>query len=193
MTQHNEDLFSASFEYMSIGTQYSDSSNDANVFPPYIMSYDQPSLHPSLHPSSHPLGSIGKYGMINHPHDPQMPFQIPYQKQQGFQTSMWVNPEFPIHREVVGTSQAFMHDMFDLIINIIGTLYLGVSIVFIKMGSLRQILQWSHIDLYFGFERPFQSNINVYISLFMSFLYFLQSIFMNFKVFLLIFNISIFM
>ena len=51
MAQHNEDSFSASFEYMSIGTQYSDSSNDANVFPPYTMSYGQPSSHPS--------GSIG--------------------------------------------------------------------------------------------------------------------------------------
>ena len=38
-------------------------------------------------------------------HDPQMPFQIPYQLQEGFQTSMWVNPEFPIHGEVVGRSQ----------------------------------------------------------------------------------------
>ena len=66
MTQHNEDSFSASFESMSIGTQYSDSSNDANVFPPYTMSYCQPSSHPS--------GSIGEYGMLNYPHDPQMPF-----------------------------------------------------------------------------------------------------------------------
>ena len=38
MIQHNEDLFSASFESMSIESQYSDSSNDANVFPPYIWS-----------------------------------------------------------------------------------------------------------------------------------------------------------
>ena len=97
MAQHNEDSFSTSFESMHIGTQYSDSSNDANVFPPYTMSYGQPSSHPS--------GSIGEYGMINYPHDPQMPFQIPYQMQQGFQTSMWVNPEFPIHGEVVGTCQ----------------------------------------------------------------------------------------
>ena len=44
MTQHNEDSFSASFESMSIGNQYSDSSNDANVFPPYTLSYGQP-LH----------------------------------------------------------------------------------------------------------------------------------------------------
>ena len=97
IAQHNEDLFSASFESMSIGTQYSDSSNDANVFHPYTMSDGQPSAHPS--------SSIGEYGMINCPHDPQMSFQIPYQMQQGFQTSMWVNPEFPIHGEVVGTSQ----------------------------------------------------------------------------------------
>ena len=84
MTQHNEDSFSASFESMSIGTQYSDSSNDANVFPPYTMSYGQPSPHPS--------DSIGEYGKINHPYDAQMPFQTPFQMQQGFQTSMWVNP-----------------------------------------------------------------------------------------------------
>ena len=76
MTQHNDDSFSTSFESISIDTQYSDSSNDANIFIPYIMSYGQL--------SSHLLGSIGEYGMINYPHDPQMPFQIPYQMQQGF-------------------------------------------------------------------------------------------------------------
>ena len=75
MTQHNEDSFSASFESMSIGTQYSDPSNDANIFPPYTMLYGQP---------SHPSGSISEYGMINYPRDPQMSFQIPYQMQQGF-------------------------------------------------------------------------------------------------------------
>ena len=97
MTQHNEDFFSASFESMSIGTKYSYSSNDANVFPPYTMSYGQASSRPSC--------SIGEYGMINYPHDPQMSFQTLYQMQQGFQTSMWVNPKFPIHGEAVGTSQ----------------------------------------------------------------------------------------
>ena len=80
MTQHNEDSFSASFKSMSIDTQYSDSSNDVNVFPPYTMSYGQPSSHPS--------DSIGEYGMINYPHDAQMSFQTPYKMQQGFQTSM---------------------------------------------------------------------------------------------------------
>ena len=154
MAQHNEDSFSNSFESMSIGTQYSDSSNDANVFPPYTS------------------GSIGEYGMINYSHDPQMPFQTPYQMQQGFQTSMWVNPELPIHGEVWVQVKTFMHGMFDLIINIIRTLCLDMSIVFIKVGSLRQMLQWSHIDIHFGFERPLQCNINVCISLLMSFLHF---------------------
>ena len=145
MTQHNEDSFSASFESMSIDTQYNDSSNDANVFPPYTMSYGQPSSHPS--------NSIGEYGMINYPHDAQMSFQTPYQMHQGFQTSMWVNPEFPMERLWV-QFKTFMHGMFDLIINIIGTLYLCMSIVFTKIGSLRQMLQWSHIDFHFGGERP---------------------------------------
>ena len=98
MTPYNDDSFSASFESMSIETQFSDSSNEGNIFPPYTMSYGQPSSHPS--------GSIGEeYEMVNYPQDPQMPFQIPYQMQEGFQTSMWVNPEFSIHGEVVGRSQ----------------------------------------------------------------------------------------
>ena len=85
MTPYNEDLFSASFESMSIGTQFSDSSNEDNIFPPYTMSYGQLSSHPS--------GSISEeYGMVNYPHDPQMSFQILYQMQEGFQTTMWVNP-----------------------------------------------------------------------------------------------------
>ena len=39
MTPYNEDSFSASFESMSIGTQFSDSSNEGNIFHPYTMSY----------------------------------------------------------------------------------------------------------------------------------------------------------
>ena len=98
MAHHNEDSLSTSFESMSIGTQYSDSSNDGNIFPPHTMTYGQPSSNPSA--------SIDEeYGMINYPHAEQMPFNIPYQMQQGFQTNMWVNPQFPIHGEVVGTSE----------------------------------------------------------------------------------------
>ena len=57
MTPYNEDSFSASFESMSIGTQFSDSSIEGNIFPSYTMSYGQPSSHLS--------GSIGEeYGMV---------------------------------------------------------------------------------------------------------------------------------
>ena len=98
MAHHNEDSLSTSFESMSIGTQYSDSSNDSNIFPLNTMSYGQPSSNPSA--------SIDEeYGMTNYPHAEQMSFHIPYQIQQGFQTNMWVNLEFRIHEEVVGTSQ----------------------------------------------------------------------------------------
>ena len=80
MTPYNEDSFSANFESISIGTQLSDSLNEGNIFPLYTMSYGQP--------FSHLLVSIGEDRMINYPHDPQMSFQISYQMQQEFQTSM---------------------------------------------------------------------------------------------------------
>ena len=47
MTPYNEDSFSTNFESMSIGTQFNDSLNEGNIFPPYTMSYGHPSLHPS--------------------------------------------------------------------------------------------------------------------------------------------------
>ena len=81
-----------------------------------------------------------------------------------------------------------MHDMLDLIINIIGTPCLGMSIVFTKIGSIHQMLQLSHINLHFNFKNSLQCIyliINVIFTL-------LESISMNFKVFLLIFYISIF-
>ena len=43
MEPYNEELLSGSFESMSIGTQFSDSLNEANVYPPHVMSYGQPS------------------------------------------------------------------------------------------------------------------------------------------------------
>ena len=81
-----------------------------------------------------------------------------------------------------------MHDMFDLIINIIRTPCLGMSIVFTKIGFIHQMLQLSHINLHFYFKNSLQCIyliINVIFTL-------LESISMNFKVFLLIFYISIF-
>ena len=147
MAHHNEDSLSASFESMSIDTQYSDSSNGGNIFPPNTMSYGQPSSNPSA--------SIDEeYGMINYPHAEQIPFHVPYQMQQGFQTNMWVNPEFLSMERLWIQVKAFMHGMFHLIINIIGTPCPGMTIVFTKMGSLHKMLQWSHIDLHFGGERP---------------------------------------
>ncbi|RVW67042.1 hypothetical protein CK203_064397 [Vitis vinifera] len=68
MTLYNEELLSGSFESMSIGTQFSNSSNKANVYPPYVMGYDQPS------------SSIGEeYGMSSYPSDAQMSYQVLYQ------------------------------------------------------------------------------------------------------------------
>ena len=78
MTHHNEDSLSASFESVSIDTQYSDSSNEDNIFPPNTMSYGQPS-------SNHSASIDEEYGMINYPHAEQMSFHIPYQMQQGCQ------------------------------------------------------------------------------------------------------------
>ena len=81
-----------------------------------------------------------------------------------------------------------MHDMFNLIINIIMTLCLGMSIVFTNIESLHQMLQLSHINLHFDFKNLLQCIfliINVIFTL-------LESISINFKVFLLIFDISIF-
>ena len=45
MTPYDEDSFSTCFESMSIETQFGDSSNEGNIFPPYKMSYGQPSSH----------------------------------------------------------------------------------------------------------------------------------------------------
>ena len=104
------------FKSMSIGTQYSDSSNDNNIFPPHTMSYGQSSSNPS--------GVIDEeYGMINYPHVEQMSstFHIRCNKSM---EKLWVQVK------------TFMHDMFDPIINIIGTSCPGMSIVFTKMGSL---------------------------------------------------------
>ena len=72
MTHHNEDSSLASFESMSIGTQYNDSSNDNNIFPSNTMSYGQPSSNPSP-------AIDEEYGMRNYLHAEQISFHIPYQ------------------------------------------------------------------------------------------------------------------
>ena len=94
MTPYNEELLSGSFESMSIGTQFSDSSNEANIYPPYVMGYDQPSS-----------STDEEYGMPSYPSDAQMSYQVPYQMQGGFDMNTWVNLEYPIHVEAVDKAQ----------------------------------------------------------------------------------------
>ncbi|RVW22552.1 hypothetical protein CK203_105655 [Vitis vinifera] len=91
MEPYNEELLSGSFESMSIGTQFSDSSNEANVYPPHVMSYGQPSS-----------STDEEYGMSRYSPSRQIPYQIPYQMEEGFGINTWVNFEYPIHVEALG-------------------------------------------------------------------------------------------
>ena len=65
MEPYNEELLSGSFESMSIGTQFSDSLNEANVYPPHVMSYGQPSS-----------STDEEYGMPGHPPFAQMSYDL---------------------------------------------------------------------------------------------------------------------
>ncbi|RVW62896.1 hypothetical protein CK203_059778 [Vitis vinifera] len=94
MEPYNEELLSGSFESMSIGTQFSDSSNEANVYPPHVMSYGQPSS-----------STDEEYGMSHYSPSRQMPYQVPYQMERGLGINTWVNFEYPIHVEAVGKTQ----------------------------------------------------------------------------------------
>ncbi|RVW97523.1 hypothetical protein CK203_058479 [Vitis vinifera] len=98
MMPYNEDSLLASFESMSVETQFSDSSNEANIYAPYAMSYGQPQNLSS--------STDEEYERYNYPSSTQMPYYLPHQlQQQGFQTSTWENPGFPIHGQVVGRTQ----------------------------------------------------------------------------------------
>ncbi|RVW21476.1 hypothetical protein CK203_112622 [Vitis vinifera] len=94
MEPYNEELLSGSFESMSIGTQFSDSSNEANVYPPHVMSYGQPSS-----------STDEEYGMSRYSPSRQMSYQVPYQMEGGLGINTWVNFEYPIHVEAVGRTQ----------------------------------------------------------------------------------------
>ncbi|RVX16761.1 hypothetical protein CK203_006210 [Vitis vinifera] len=84
---------------MSVKTQFSDSSNEANIYAPYAMSYGQP-------PQNLSSSTDEEYERYNYPSSTQMPYYLPHQlQQQGFQTSTWENPGFPIHGQVVGRTQ----------------------------------------------------------------------------------------
>ena len=68
MEPYNEELLLGSFESMSIETQFSDSSNKANVYSPHVMSYGQSSS-----------STDEEYGMSRYSHSRQMSYQVPYQ------------------------------------------------------------------------------------------------------------------
>ena len=78
MEPYNEELLSRSFKSMSIGTQFSDSSNEANVYPPHVMSYDQPSS-----------STNEKYGMSRCSPSAQISYQVLYQMERGFEIKTW--------------------------------------------------------------------------------------------------------
>ena len=98
ITPFNDNSFSTNFESISIKTQFNDSSNEANVYPPYLMSYGQP-------PQNYVMGSSStdeNYGMFNYSLLAQMSHHVLYQMmQKRFETSTWVNPKLTIHGEVV--------------------------------------------------------------------------------------------
>ncbi|RVW94930.1 hypothetical protein CK203_034508 [Vitis vinifera] len=76
------------------GTQFSDSSNEANVYPSYVMGYGQPSS-----------STDEEYGMPSYLSTAHMSYQVPYQMQEGFDMNTWVNLEYLIHVEAVGRTQ----------------------------------------------------------------------------------------
>ncbi|RVW88831.1 hypothetical protein CK203_034746 [Vitis vinifera] len=94
MEPYNKELLSRSFESMSIRTQFSDSSNEANVYPLHVMSYGQPSS-----------STNEEYGMLRCSLSTQMSYQVPYQMEGGFDINTWVNFEYLIHVEAVGMTQ----------------------------------------------------------------------------------------
>ncbi|RVX03428.1 hypothetical protein CK203_019930 [Vitis vinifera] len=100
MEPYNEELLSRSFESMSIGTQFSDSSNETNVYPPYKMSYGQPSS-----------STDEEYGMSRCSPSRQMSYQVPYQMEGGFGINTWVNFEYPIHVEIVNELEILVTPM----------------------------------------------------------------------------------
>ncbi|KAL6315627.1 hypothetical protein AAG906_003730 [Vitis piasezkii] len=87
-------LLLGSFEFMSIRTQFSDSSNEANVYPPHVMSYVQPSS-----------STNEEYGMPSYSPSTRMSYQVSYHMEGGFDINTWVNLEYRIHVEVVGRTR----------------------------------------------------------------------------------------
>ncbi|RVW84183.1 hypothetical protein CK203_045284 [Vitis vinifera] len=75
---YSEELLSGSYESMSIGTQFNDFSNEANVYPSHVMSYGQSS------------SSIDEeYGMSRCSPSAQISYQVLYQMERGFEIKTW--------------------------------------------------------------------------------------------------------
>ena len=79
---------------MSIGTQFSDSSNEANVYLLHVMSYIQPSS-----------STYEESGMPSYSPSAQMSYQVSYYMEGGFDINTWMNLEYPIHVKAVGMTQ----------------------------------------------------------------------------------------
>ena len=78
MKPYSEELLSGSYESMSIGTQFNDFSNEANVYPSHVMSYGQSS------------SSIDEeYGMSRCSPSAQISYQVLYQMERGFEIKTW--------------------------------------------------------------------------------------------------------
>ncbi|RVX11055.1 hypothetical protein CK203_013319 [Vitis vinifera] len=149
MEPYNEELLSWSFESMSIGTQFSDSSNEANVYPPHVMSYGQPSS-----------STDEEYGMSRCFLSKQMSYQVPYQMKGGFGINTWVNFEYPIHVEAMGRTQ----EIYAWHVRIFNQYYRGsLSCINIvsnnKMGFLHLSIPLNHIDPHFGTKGTLQCNV----------------------------------
>ncbi|RVW73283.1 hypothetical protein CK203_050367 [Vitis vinifera] len=130
MMPYNEDSLSASFESMSVETQFSDSSNEANIYAPYAMSYGQP-------PQNLSSSTDEEYERYNYPSSTQMPYYLPHQlQQQGFQRAHGKTLDFLSMDKLLVGLKKFMHGMFVHTINTIETPCPGMNIVFNKMGSL---------------------------------------------------------
>ena len=62
--------------------------------------------------------------------------------------SILINPKFFINREVVDKVKTFMHDMFDPIINIIGTPYFGMNSLYQNEIPLSNFIIKPHRSLF---------------------------------------------
>ena len=155
MTPHDEDSFLASFESMSIETQFNDSSNEANIYPPYTMS-----MFILLQIFHVQLMKNMKWLTILILCKCHTTFHITCNKD--FKRAYGRTSSFLSMEKLWVGVKKFIHDMFKLTISIIEAPCLGMNIVFNKMRSLQQILQWSHINRSsFWYQKTYYSVLSI--------------------------------